>query len=65
MSFRMSAVRPRDPPSLLNGCLGAVFPEVKRPGHKTDLPMTTVRKSGAIPPFPDMPSWRSQGSLYL
>ena len=27
--------------------------------------MPTVRKSGAIPPFPNMPSWCSQGSLYL
>jgi len=27
--------------------------------------MPTVQKSGAIRPFPDMSSWRSQGSLYL
>jgi hypothetical protein len=53
MSFRMRAVRLRGLPSrLLNGCLEAVFPEVRRPGHKADLPMPMVRKVQLYLPSP-------------
>jgi len=42
------------------GC-GALSRGIKQPGHESDVsPSSRVRKSGAIPPLLQMPSWHLQ-----
>jgi len=45
-------------PSSYSVDCGAISREIKQPGHESDLsPSSRLRKSGAIPPLLQMPSW--------